>query len=42
MTREQIHAHYFGLFGRDEEIDADITAELDRMHTGQQAIVALA
>ena len=42
VTRVQIHAHYFDLFGRDEEIGADIAAELDRMHTGQQAIVALA
>lgn len=42
VTRAQIHAHYDDLFGRDEEIGADITAELDRMHVGQQAILALA
>lgn len=42
VTRSQIHAHYADLFGRDEEIGADITAELDRMHVGQQALVALA
>ena len=42
VTRAQIHAHYADLFGRDEEIGADIAAELDRMHVGQQAMVALA
>lgn len=42
VTREQIHAHYADLFGLDEEIGADVTTELDRMHVGQQAIVALA
>jgi nucleoside-diphosphate kinase len=42
VTREQIHAHYADLFGLDEEIGADVTVELDRMHVGQRAIVALA
>lgn len=42
VTREQIYAHYSDLFGLDEEIGADVTTELDRMHVGQQAIVALA
>ena len=42
VTREQIHAHYADLFGLDQEIGADVIAELDRLHVGQQAIVALA
>jgi nucleoside-diphosphate kinase len=42
VTREQIHAHYADLFGRDEEIGADVTAELDRLHVGRRAVVALA
>lgn len=41
VSQEQIYAHYADLFPRSEEIGVDIAAELDRMHVGRPAVVAL-
>lgn len=41
VSQEQIYAHYADLFPRSEEIGVDITVELDRMHVGRSAVVAL-
>lgn len=41
VTREQIFAHYADLFPREQEIGVDIGAELERMHIGRRAVIAL-
>jgi nucleoside-diphosphate kinase len=41
VTRTKIYAHYADLFPRQQEIGVDIATELDRMHVGRDAVVAL-